>query len=72
MQGLEDFEEAKANELEMKALEDLINKTTNKVSDHYKLFEYVSKNNPEQVIRYCRSASIEPLWSSEKNNLAKD
>jgi hypothetical protein len=31
----------------MKALEDMIKKTSNKISEHYKLFEYVAKNNSE-------------------------
>lgn len=71
--GGEDLsEEAKKMEqLEMKEIEKIIeDKHANfsKISRHYKLFEYVARANPEQVLRYIkqRTPGVEPLWMSEK------
>jgi hypothetical protein len=57
---------------EVKELEKLIeDKHSNfsKISRYYKLFDFVSRSDPEQVLRYVkhRSASQEPLWLSEKH-----
>jgi pre-rRNA-processing protein TSR4 len=40
----------------------------NQISRHYKLFEYVARADPDQVLRYVktRSPSIQPLWMSDK------
>jgi pre-rRNA-processing protein TSR4 len=64
-------EEQKIARLEMKELEKIIeDKHANyaKISRHYKLFEYVAKKEPSQVLRYAkpRSPQMDPLWVSEK------
>lgn len=57
----------------MKELEKLIKQkhsNYSKISDHYKLCEIVSKQNPEQVLRFVNNrekGNVEPLWMSEKN-----
>jgi len=63
-----DTEESK---IEAKELEKIIedkHSNFNKISRHYKLFEYVAKADPDQILRYVkhRSPAIEPLWMSEK------
>lgn len=70
----EDLDQAKVDDIEMKEIEKLIKtQHTNysKISDHYKLFEIVAKNNPEQVLRFVNyreeGLALEPLWASEKN-----
>jgi Programmed cell death protein 2, C-terminal putative domain len=53
-----DSEEAKA---EMKELEKIIEeKHSNfgKISRHYKLFEYVAKADPDQILRYVKQRSL--------------
>ena len=67
--GVEDSEEAK---VEVKELEKIIEEkhsNFSKISRHYKLFDYVARADPGQVVRYIksRSSAIEPLWMSEKN-----
>ena len=41
-----------------------------KISRHYKLFEYVAKSDPDQILRYNkdRSPLVTPLWMSEKGH----
>lgn len=56
---------------EAKELESIIednHANYSKISRHYKLFEYVAKSDPGQVLRYVkeRNPAIEPLWMSEK------
>ncbi len=63
-------DQEKLDKVEMQELEKMIkNKHVNysKIPLHYKLFEFVAKNNPDQLARYIkpRSASVEPLWMSE-------
>lgn len=58
--------------VEVKELEKLIeDKHSNfsKISRHYKLFDFVSRSDPDQILRYIkhRSPSLEPLWLSDKN-----
>ena len=67
----EECEETKMDRLEMKELEKIIeDKHANyaKISRHYKLFEYVARAQPEQILRYAkpRSSKCEPLWMSER------
>ena len=64
-------DDAKMEKLEMKELEKIIeDKHANygKISRHYKLFEYVARSDPDQVLRYAkpRHPAVEPLWMSEK------
>ena len=39
-----------------------------KISRHYKLFEYIAKSDPDQILRYIkdRTPSVTPLWMSER------
>ncbi len=65
-------DESEETKIEVKELEKLIeDKHSNfgKISRHFKLFDYVSKADPDQVLRYIknRHPSIEPLWMSDKN-----
>ena len=58
----------------MKELEKLIAQNHSnyaKISQQYKLFEYVTSENREQVLRYCWDNEMAPLWPSEQNRLDK-
>jgi hypothetical protein len=67
--GIEDTEETKAEVRELEKIIEEKHSNFSKISRHYKLFEYVSRADPEQVLRYVkqRGSGVEPLWMSEKN-----
>jgi hypothetical protein len=67
--GLEDTEETKAEVRELEKIIEEKHSNFSKISRHYKLFEYVSRADPEQVLRYVkqRGSGVEPLWMSDKN-----
>ena len=63
-----DTEESKVEARELEKIIQDKHSNFNKISRHYKLFEYIAKAEPDQVLRYVkqRSPAIEPLWMSEK------
>lgn len=67
--GIYDPEETKAEVRELEKIIEEKHSNFSKISRHYKLFEYVSRADPEQVLRYVkqRGSGVEPLWMSEKN-----
>lgn len=67
--GIEDTEETKAEVRELEKIIEEKHSNFSKISRHYKLFEYVSRADPEQVLRYVkqRGSGVESLWMSEKN-----
>jgi hypothetical protein len=66
---IDDTEETKAEVRELEKIIEEKHSNFSKISRHYKLFEYVSRADPEQVLRYVkqRGSGVEPLWMSEKN-----
>lgn len=59
------------DDVEAKELEKIIeDKHANysKISRTYKLFEFVARSEPQQVLRYVktRSSTVPPLWASER------
>jgi len=67
--GIDDTEETKAEVRELEKIIEEKHSNFSKISRHYKLFEYVSRAEPQQVLRYVkhRGSGVEPLWMSDKN-----
>lgn len=67
--GVADTEESKTEVKELEKIIEEKHSNFSKISRYYKLFEYVSRADPDQVLRYVkqRSPLIEPLWMSDKN-----
>ena len=65
-----DTEESKVEASTLEKIIEEKHSNYGKISRHYKLFEYVAKSDPDQILRYLkdRTPQVSPLWMSEKGH----
>ncbi len=65
-----DSEESKVEASTLEKIIEEKHSNYGKISRHYKLFEYVAKAEPDQILRYNKSRTpvVTPLWMSEKGH----
>ena len=55
--GVEDTEDTKAEVKELEKIIEEKHSNFSKISRHYKLFDYVSRSDPNQILRYVKTRS---------------